>query len=135
VVRMPQHPATSPAITHSLAVLAEWHLSACDGRLVTVADVSPSHTAIPPQAQAAWSELADVLAATGPAPCAIGDPEQWWPIRGESRDEYADAVAGCRVCPARVACAAYAVAAGERHGIWGGLLPRERLQLARPDAA
>jgi WhiB family redox-sensing transcriptional regulator len=132
---MSQHPATAPAITHGLVVLAEWHLPACDGRLVTVADALPSHTAIPPQAQGAWSELADVLTATGPAPCAIGDPEQWWPTRGESRDEYADAVAGCRVCPARVACLAYAVAAGERHGIWGGLLPRERLQLARPDAA
>jgi WhiB family transcriptional regulator, redox-sensing transcriptional regulator len=116
-------------------VLADWHLSACDGRLAAVADAGPSQTAIPPQAQEAWSELADVLAATGPAACAIGDPEQWWPIRGASRDKYADAVAACRVCPARVACLAYAVAAGERHGIWGGLLPRERLQLARPDAA
>jgi WhiB family redox-sensing transcriptional regulator len=116
-------------------VLAEWRLSACDGRLGAVADASPSHTAIPPQALGAWSELADVLAATGPAPCAVGDPELWWPIRGESRDQYADAVAACRVCPARGACLAYAVAAGERHGIWGGLWPRERLQLARPDAA
>ncbi len=84
-----------------------------------------------PRARAAWGELVDVLAAAGPAPCAVGDAKAWWPSRGESTD----AVAGCRICPARDACLAYAVAANERAGVWGGLLPGERRQLARRDAA
>lgn len=63
-----------------------------------------------------------MLADQGPAPCEEGDPELWWPIRGDSPD----AVAGCEVCPARVECLAYAVAVDERDGIWGGLLPSER---------
>jgi WhiB family redox-sensing transcriptional regulator len=35
----------------------------------------------------------------------------------------------CTVCPARDACLDYAVAADETEGIWGGMLPAERLQL------
>ncbi len=83
-----------------------------------------------PRARAAWGELVDVLAAAGPAPCAVGDAEAWWPARGEGTA----AVAGCRICPARAQCLAYAVAADEHGGIWGGLLPAERRRLARPDA-
>jgi WhiB family redox-sensing transcriptional regulator len=79
----------------------------------------------------AWLELAGVLAASGPAPCEIGDPEAWWPVRGDSPD----AVAGCEGCPARAACLAYAVAADERRGIWGATTPAERQQLARLNAA
>jgi WhiB family redox-sensing transcriptional regulator len=95
-----------------------------------VADVGSVLTLISPRAQAAWKELVDVLAAAEPAPCAVGNPESWWPTRGETTD----AVAGCRMCPARAQCLAYAVAADEHSGIWGGLLPGERRQLTRPDA-
>jgi WhiB family redox-sensing transcriptional regulator len=120
----------TPAITHSLFTLAEWNLFACHGRLVAVADVGSLLTIISPQARAAWTELVDVLAAAGPTPCAVGPAEAWWP----SRDETTDAAAACRMCPAREACLAYAVAANERAGVWGGLLPAERRRLARRDA-
>lgn len=33
---------------------------------------------------------------------------------------------GCWRCPARDPSLAYAVAAGEREGVWGGLLPDQR---------
>ncbi len=92
-----------------------------------MADVGSLLTLISPQARAAWGELVDVLAAAGPAPCALGDAEAWWPTPGETTN----AVAGCRMCPAREACLAYAVAADERSGVWGGLLPGERRRLAR----
>ncbi len=95
-----------------------------------MADVGSLLTLISPQARAAWGELVDVLAAVGPAPCALGEAEAWWPAPGETTD----AVAGCRMCPARTQCLAYAVAADEHGGIWGGLLPAERRRLARPDA-
>ncbi len=79
---------------------------------------------IPRHAVAEWLALARVLADHGAAPCEEGDPELWWPVRGGSPD----AVAGCEVCPARVECLAYAVAADEPDGIWGGTLPRDRLR-------
>ncbi len=124
---MSQHPRSSPATTHSLLALTEWNLSACHGRLVAVADVGSLLTIISPRARAAWTELVDVLAATGPTPCAVGPAEAWWP----SREQTTDAAAACRMCPAREACLAYAVAADERSGVWGGLLAAERRRLAR----
>ena len=93
-----------------------------------MADVG--QTVIPEHARDAWLELAGVLAATGPAPCEIGDPEAWWPVRGDSPD----AVAASEGCPAREPCLRYAVAAGERWGVWGGLTAAERRQMAA-DAA
>lgn len=35
----------------------------------------------------------------------------------------------CDSCPVAVQCLEYALANGERHGMWGGLTPRERLRL------
>ena len=93
-----------------------------------MADVG--QTVIPEHARDAWLELAGALAATGPAPCERGDPEAWWPVRGDSPD----AVAGCEVCTARAAWLADAVAVDERRGIWGGMTPPERRQLARATA-
>ncbi|MDP9356150.1 MAG: WhiB family transcriptional regulator [Chloroflexota bacterium] len=77
---------------------------------------------IPRHAVGEWLALARVLADHGPAPCEEGDPELWWPVRGDSPD----AAAGCEVCPARAECLAYALAADERDGVWGGTLPAER---------
>jgi WhiB family redox-sensing transcriptional regulator len=86
---------------------------------------------IPRHAVGEWLALARVLADHGPAPCEKGDPELWWPVRGGSPD----AVAGCEVCPVRTECLAYAVAADERDGVWGGLTRDERLQIVRVDVA
>ncbi len=40
------------------------------------------------------------------------------------------AVRACYWSPARAGCRDYAVAAGERFGVWGGLLPAERRETA-----
>lgn len=77
---------------------------------------------IPQKALREWLELAWVLAERGPAPCEY-DPELWW---SKTPEDVAAAVAACRRCPAQVACAAYAAAARERHGTWGGLSAAER---------
>ncbi|MGC4050639.1 MAG: WhiB family transcriptional regulator [Paludibaculum sp.] len=37
----------------------------------------------------------------------------------------------CDGCPVRNDCLAHALAAGERHGMWGGLQPEERAALLR----
>lgn len=82
--------------------------------------------------------LSAVAAATWmrQAACRSVDPELFFPGRGESTRE---AKAACAGCPVRVECLDYAIANGERHGIWGGLSPRERrrarrqhMRIARP---
>jgi hypothetical protein len=90
---------------------------------------------IPPGALTEWLALAAVLGDAGTVPCQTSDTEAWWPDR---RDMDAPAtrmaVRGCWRCPARDACLGYAVAADERFGVWGGLLPEERREIRR-DAA
>lgn len=40
----------------------------------------------------------------------------------------------CGGCPVRSECLDFALAIGERYGIWGGLLPKERRRIRRRDA-
>jgi len=60
--------------------------------------------------------------------CSAADPELFFPPRG---DPAADARRICDRCPVRTECLAYALVAGEEFGIWGGLDPDERKNLAR----
>jgi hypothetical protein len=98
---------------------------------------SSDHAAwlLPAGARTEWLTLAAVLADHGPPPCEEGDPEAWWPDK-KTMDAPSTraAVRGCWRCPARDACLAYAVAADERGGIWGGLLPDERREMRRQAA-
>jgi WhiB family redox-sensing transcriptional regulator len=45
----------------------------------------------------------------------------------EAREARAKAI--CARCPVIRECAAYALTAGERHGVWGGLSEQDRLAL------
>jgi len=86
--------------------------------------------AVPPKAAAEWIELTHRLEEVGPVACQTGDPAAWWPKRYEmNRAAVNGAVAACRRCPAAVPCLAYALAADERFGIWGGTLPEERREM------
>jgi endonuclease III len=87
---------------------------------------------IPPVAMDAWQALADALADHGRVPCQASDPGIWWPERRDSPD---DALAMCQRCHVRAACPAYALAAGQRRGIWGGMTPAERKALSVREAA
>ena len=64
-------------------------------------------------------------------PCQM-DPDAWFPKKGGSA---ATAKTFCAICPARDACLRVAMReeAGlemsSRHGVWGGLGPRERAEL------
>lgn len=73
---------------------------------------------------------------TGQARCAEADPDRWFPEKG-GRVNAAKRV--CAACEIRPECLAYALAAGEPYGVWGGLTGRERQRLlrrgARRDAA
>jgi hypothetical protein len=83
---------------------------------------------IPPAARVEWLTLSRLLEELPPVPCRTADAEAWWP---RTRRDYNApparmAVAGCDICRARAACLAYALAADERFGLWGGATPEER---------
>lgn len=84
---------------------------------------------MPPAAQDEWLRLSAVLDALAhdDVPCRSSDAALWWP---DARDLHSSgtraAVAACGRCPACAECLAYALASGERSGVWGGTLPAER---------
>lgn len=101
-----------------------------------MASTDVSAWAIPPKGLTKWLTLAAVIEEAGSVPCRESDAEAWWPDkRTADAPSTRMAVQGCWRCPAREACLAYAVAANEREGVWGGTLPAERRQAQRADAA
>ena len=77
---------------------------------------------VPPHAREEWEALAAALCDRR-VPCQE-EPDRWF-----ARTPDADAVAACGTCPARAECLAYAMAADERHGVWGGTTAEQRRQL------
>lgn len=59
-------------------------------------------------------------------PACADDPERWWSNRPGDVD---DAKAVCGWCPLLAVCRAYALAADEPGGTWGGLSDTERRQV------
>lgn len=66
-----------------------------------------------------WQRLANCLGL---------DPDVFFPERGASTREAKEV---CRSCVVRAECLDFAVANGERFGIWGGLSERERRKVRR----
>ena len=60
--------------------------------------------------------------------CLGADPDLFFPERGESTREAKEI---CRGCDVREVCLEYALTAGEKFGIWGGLSERERRRIRR----
>jgi WhiB family transcriptional regulator, redox-sensing transcriptional regulator len=65
------------------------------------------------------------------ANCMGVDPELFFPERGASTREAKEV---CRGCVVRNECLEYALANGEKFGIWGGLSERERRKVRRSRA-
>jgi WhiB family redox-sensing transcriptional regulator len=65
------------------------------------------------------------------ANCLGVDPDLFFPERGASTREAKEV---CRGCVVRLDCLEYALANGEKFGIWGGLSERERRRLRRQRA-
>ena len=51
------------------------------------------------------------------------NPELFFPAKGVNARP---AKRVCALCPVRQACLSWALQAGERHGIWGGVSARDR---------
>lgn len=62
------------------------------------------------------------------ANCMGVDPDLFFPERGASTREAKEV---CRGCVVREDCLEYALANGEKFGIWGGLSERERRRIRR----
>ena len=65
------------------------------------------------------------------ANCLGVDPDLFFPERGASTREAKEVCKGCGV---REDCLEYALANGEKFGIWGGLSERERRRIRRQRA-
>jgi WhiB family redox-sensing transcriptional regulator len=70
------------------------------------------------------------------AACKGLDPEMFFasedlPNKQDRIEREATAKAICTHCVVRQDCLTYAIAAGERYGIWGGLNPQERRAYVR----
>ncbi|HEU0241437.1 MAG TPA: WhiB family transcriptional regulator [Micromonosporaceae bacterium] len=59
--------------------------------------------------------------------CRRHDPETFFPAPSETADT---ALALCRSCEVQGACLAWALNAGDCHGVWGATTPRERRAMA-----
>jgi hypothetical protein len=59
--------------------------------------------------------------------CAQADPDAFFP---EDEQWSGEAKRVCARCPVAATCLAYALAADERWGIWGGLTTKERDEVA-----
>ena len=62
------------------------------------------------------------------ANCMGVDPDLFFPERGASTREAKEV---CRGCVVREDCLEFALANGEKFGIWGGMSERERRRLRR----
>ncbi len=62
------------------------------------------------------------------ANCMGVDPELFFPERGSSTREAKEV---CRGCVVREDCLEFAIANGEKFGIWGGMSERERRRVRR----
>lgn len=69
-----------------------------------------------------WQDLANCLGV---------DPDLFFPERGASTREAKEV---CKGCVVRDDCLEYALANGEKFGIWGGLSERERRRIRRQRA-
>lgn len=88
---------------------------------------------IPPEALPEWRELVGALEVHGPVPCEeSATPDDWHADKGPQLTE---AQKGCGDCGAVPECLAYAIAADERFGVWGGKSAQERVARSRPAAA
>ena len=65
------------------------------------------------------------------ANCLGVDPDLFFPERGASTREAKEV---CRGCVVREECLEYALANGEKFGIWGGMSERERRRIRRARA-
>lgn len=94
---------------------------AFDGSLTGGKPVPVSYLSDDPE-ERSWQDHANCLGV---------DPDLFFPERGASTREAKEV---CRGCVVRIDCLEYALANGEKFGIWGGMSERERRRVRRARA-
>jgi WhiB family redox-sensing transcriptional regulator len=79
-------------------------------------------TSIETVSESSWQDYANCLGV---------DPDLFFPERGASTREAKEV---CKGCVVREDCLEYALANGEKFGIWGGMSERERRRIRRQRA-
>ena len=70
---------------------------------------------------------------TGYEPCAITDPELFFPERNNNFIKITEIAKGlCHTCPIQLACRSYAIGT-DVEGIWGGTDEKERKAIQKRD--
>jgi WhiB family redox-sensing transcriptional regulator len=87
-------------------------------RITMISEPIESESALP----GAWQDEANCLGV---------DPDLFFPERGASTREAKEV---CRGCVVRDECLEFALANGEKFGIWGGMSERERRRIRRQRA-
>jgi WhiB family redox-sensing transcriptional regulator len=78
-----------------------------------------------------WQDLdAAIQDEGGVVPCQNA-PDMFFQVDDRDRKTYAIPRQLCAACPVRELCLSYALDSRELFGMWGGLAPRERLDLLR----
>lgn len=70
----------------------------------------------------------DVALAFERAACKGMDEDMFFPERGER--SYVDGKRVCRECPIITTCRNWSLSKPEPYGLWGGMTPQERRQMA-----
>ena len=67
------------------------------------------------------------------AACLNEDPELFFPVgnTGPAMAQIEEAMKVCQRCDVREECRSWAMAAGQAHGVWGGLSEDERRAMKR----
>ena len=82
---------------------------------------------------ASLAEFTALMNSTGHATLPCGDGgDEWW---AEDAKLQQRAAALCQACTLLAVCRRYALAAGERSGVWGGTTELDRKRLRRGNAA
>lgn len=92
------------------------------GTVVTQEEAGMRTASIEVAVESSWQDLANCLGV---------DPDLFFPERGASTREAKEV---CRGCVVRDDCLEYALANGEKFGIWGGMSERERRRIRRQRA-
>jgi WhiB family redox-sensing transcriptional regulator len=87
-------------------------------RITMITEVTEAETGV----VGAWQDEANCLGV---------DPDLFFPERGASTREAKEV---CRGCVVREDCLEFALANGEKFGIWGGMSERERRRIRRQRA-
>jgi WhiB family redox-sensing transcriptional regulator len=108
--------------------LGRWHTknSAREGPVIALAREEEAgemmEAVTEPVVDKSWQDFANCLGV---------DPDLFFPERGASTREAKEV---CRGCVVREDCLEYALANGEKFGIWGGMSERERRRIRRQRA-